>query len=299
MKKYIVYSPKYSERDGGAIVLHKLCELLNQNQQKAYIWPMGRSASFDISAYIGYGYIKLKNIVKAFMYGRAKPEVINPVATKQDLVDAIVIYPEIVNGNPLNAKHVVRWFLNKPGAITGKVNYGSGEQYFYFQEAFNEQMFNPDSDNKLMVTVFNEDVFYQTNFGKRQGRCFILRKGKKRKLKHAIQKHEVVDGLNHKKMAKIFNRVEFCYSYDMHTMYSVFAAMCGCKSIIVPEESMTIDEWQPVEAMRYGLAYGEDNIEWAVNTKEKMIEYQKQKALESIEFVKQFISKSQSFFADI
>ena len=43
---------------------------------------------------------------------------------KFDLSDLIVIYPEIVFGNPLGAKNVVRWFLHNPGFFSGKIYYG-------------------------------------------------------------------------------------------------------------------------------------------------------------------------------
>jgi len=298
LKKYIIYAPSYSEYSGGAIVLHKLCDLLNKNQQQAYIWPMGKPITFNFIEYIYYAYIKLKDLFKVMLYGRTKPKYLNPIADKEDLIDSVIVYPETVNGNPLKAKHVVRWFLNKPGAITGKINYGKEELSFYFQEAFKDHHLNRNSDDKLMVTDFNEDVFSQTNFGKREGRCFILRKGKNRQLKHNIQKHEIVDTLSHKKMAKVFNKVEYCYSYDMHTMYSVFASMCGCKSVVVPESDMSLDEWQPIKELRYGIAYGEDGIDKAVVTREKMIQYQKEKVMDSLESVQQFIKKSQSFFAE-
>ena len=51
--------------------------------------------------------------------------------------DTIVVYPEIVNGNPLGAPKVVRWILNSPGALAGDENtYGKGDHYYMFANYF-------------------------------------------------------------------------------------------------------------------------------------------------------------------
>ncbi|UIN34045.1 hypothetical protein [Methylobacterium oryzae] len=46
--------------------------------------------------------------------------------------DAIVIYPEIVVGNPYGARKVVRWALNEPGLIAGETSYAETEMVFVY-----------------------------------------------------------------------------------------------------------------------------------------------------------------------
>ncbi len=40
MKKYIIVAPSYSVNNGGAIVLHKLCHIINQLDREAYLLPI-------------------------------------------------------------------------------------------------------------------------------------------------------------------------------------------------------------------------------------------------------------------
>ena len=38
--KYIIVAPSYDENNGGCVVLHKLCDLLNSQGEKAVLCPM-------------------------------------------------------------------------------------------------------------------------------------------------------------------------------------------------------------------------------------------------------------------
>jgi hypothetical protein len=51
---------------------------------------------------------------------------------------SIVIYPEITTGNPLRARHVVRYLLNRPGFFNGRgmESYGASEYFIHFAEEF-------------------------------------------------------------------------------------------------------------------------------------------------------------------
>lgn len=45
--QFVICAPSYSEVNGGAIVLHKLCHILNSNGFNAFLYPFYGAAFFD------------------------------------------------------------------------------------------------------------------------------------------------------------------------------------------------------------------------------------------------------------
>lgn len=298
--KFIIYSSEFDENIGGPIVLHRLCHILNIEGQQAYLWPFDKPRIPNWRDWNWRPPIIL--IIKYLAYLlRSKKYKVNdnfttPVANYSDLKSAIAIYPEIISGNPLYAKKVVRWFLHKPGFHTGEINYSNNELYFFIQQAFNDETLNPNSDNLLQAVFVRDDVYFQTNFSERTGSCYILKKGRNRELIHDTKKSILIDDLTHKEIAKIFNSVETCISYDLYTMYSHYAALCGCISIVIPEEGLTKDEWRPEEHRRYGIAYGFDDIQHAKDTQKHVLPMLKKLETDANNTVKKFIKKCELYF---
>lgn len=213
-----------------------------------------------------------------------------PIASIGSKKNSIVVYPEIISGNPLRGRKVVHWLLHKPGFHTGLIQYGSGDLAFYFQEAFNEHNLDLKIGAELQVVYPRTDIYKKTNFGKRSGTCHILRKGKGRQMLHDLNNSTLIDDLSHEQIAKIFNQMERLISYDMYSLYSQYAAVCGCISIVVPEDEVDTKTWQPIEELRYGVSYGFDDIEWATKTQEKVAEYLSSQESNSSQSVRGFIA---------
>lgn len=295
-QKIIVYAESFDENSGGSIALHRLCDLLNREGAQARLWPWIKPVCdpwrplHSLKRFHKYHRWQARNVYRTF------PGFDTPLACSDDLKDAIVVYPEVIDGNPLRAKRVIRWLLHRPGFHTGRVNYGRDDKFFFFQQAFNDPGLNPDGDNLLRTFFVRDDIYRQVNFHPRQGSCYILRKGHNRKIEHDLQDSILTDGMSHEQMAEVFNKVKFCISYDAYTMYSMYAAMCGCVSIVVPEVGVSKEQWYPDERDRYGMAYGFDDIEHASRTQHLVLPRLKQQEHEANASVKTFLIRCQKYF---
>jgi hypothetical protein len=292
--KFVIYaSEPYNEASGGSIALHLLCRRLLDQGDEAAIW-LGAPGEMRIPLSIRQRARKWARILRS-RWGRtyANPFGVR-LAKRSDLKGAIIVYAEIVAGNPLRGGKVVRWLLNKPGRLFGVVDFGPDELFFFYQEAFNDLEINPHEDRLLRVTWLNE-IYHQDNHGPRSGTSYIMRKGKKRRVLHDLNESIQVDGMTAGEKARVFNETKRFYSYDLYSFYSVYAAICGCESVVVPDPDVPIDQWMP-EEMRYGLAYGEDQLEWAASTRHLMLQRLEKMRQDEDEMVTAFREKCRKQF---
>lgn len=298
-RRYVIYAPSYDENSGGAIVLHRLCDLLNTNGVESCLYAMRPQIDKRRS------FCHVRQVIKMFLFILKKNKYktcdsfLTPLCTDVDITNDIIVYPEIVIGNPLGAKHVVRWLLHEPGYFYGDFIFNKDDLFFYFQKAFLKRDDITNIGGELRV-VYLQDAYKQDNRYERKGTCYILRKGKNRAMIHDVNDSELIDGLSHEKIAEIFNKSEICVSYDMYTMYSRYAAVCGCLPIVVPEDGIDKYQWRPEEELRWGIAYGYDDIPWAKETQSKvlpsLLQYEESSNKAAID---NFIDKCEkSFFSD-
>ena len=80
-------------------------------------------------------------------------------------------------------------------------------------------------------------------------------------------------------------------------MYSNYAAMCGCISIVVPDPGVDKNKWQPTEDLRLGVAYGFDDIEWAKKTASKVGEFLKNQEMEKNKSIFNFVETCNEYFS--
>ena len=288
-KKFIIFAPSYAKNVGGAIALHKLCDLLNRAGYEAYLYPL--YVSYELHP---YNLDEIENYINelnnTFLINKTlsidkqvnpaelpyiywvNPNFLTPVfkPSKSDSFgdEWVVIYPEITFGNPLRAKNVVRWFLHNPGFFNSRIYYSSNELYFLYSKAFNDFQFPGSKTSNLMLMILDIplDLFYEPDISqKRSGTAYLLRKGWDRVLVHNLDNSILIDGKSNSEIADIFRSVETFISYDPATLYSNLAVLCGCNSVVIPFVGVSEENWCP-NYMSYGVAYGFDNISKAKKT---------------------------------
>lgn len=263
-RKYLIVSPSYDENIGGHVVLHKLCHLLNDRGIEAYLLPHIDTYAINSSRFVDSMIRVTKRHLKLTLSSyKRNPSFNTPILTSvpTDMNDPswVVIYPEAVNGNPANAKNVVRWLLHQPGFHTGDIFYGCGELHVKYNSAIYDFYFPGCrlAEDTLKVIHYPTDLYKPpSDVAKREGSAYCIRKGKGKKLIHDLSDSVLIDGKSHAEVAKIFSKVERFISYDALTAYSRFAVLSGCVSIVVPDHGVSIKQWYPNEEDRWGIAYG-------------------------------------------
>jgi hypothetical protein len=202
-----------------------------------------------------------------------------------DLNETVVIYGETIDGNPLNAPYVVRWILAPMGIYftIDKCNtWGKNDLVYYFNSESKIKN-NPDKLGnifKMLPIMYISKYIQNNNIEIRNGICYTIRKGihmhKELVMKHPPNSFEILNSCGLIECIDIFNKYKYFLSYDPLTFYNIIAAMCGCISIVVKVDGLSKEDWlntlAPVEYLKetgeplYGLAYGEEEIEFAKST---------------------------------
>lgn len=309
-RKFLICAPSYSQNNGGAIVLHKLCHLINELDQEAYLFPIIENLELNKFNYkeVLIRFFK-KHLREPFRRFKTIPDLKTPtikkLPTNLSTDEWVVIYPEIVFGNPLKAKNVVRWLLHDPdfnqktGIHDKNFYFGKGELFFRIGPWFKNFEYPGSTTSKSFLQVFHHPLHLFNMEGaskNRSGTAYAIRKGKHKKIVHDLEDSTLIDGLNHEEIARIFKRVKTFISYDSHTTYSYFAALCGCDSVVIPDDGTSEDKWCPNPEDRYGLAYGFENINKARETLSLLPERFKKFESSSKLSVQNFIYEINNFF---
>jgi len=202
-----------------------------------------------------------------------------------DIDNTIVIYGETIRGNPLNAKYVIRWILAPIGICSHIDNYktwGPNDLVYYFnsEDKFIKEPEKVGKEYKLLNIIFINPNAINLNLQNRSGTCHTFRKSNYHKniqLIHPSNSFEVTWSHTQEDNIKIFNQYKYFISYDPLTFLSIIAALCGCISIVKNVDGLSKDAWLnklPVseyfkesgENTLYGMAYGVDDLENAINT---------------------------------
>jgi hypothetical protein len=136
-----IYSPPWVDWSAGIRALHYLCDYLNNAGFESYLALHGpQKNNLEVSPFL------------------RTPVLTNEILRrhKRDCVRVIAIYPESILGNPLKAKHVVRWLLNFPGLLAGNSTY-SEEIVLPYSRAISKSIAPQENSNILFIPAVKAD----------------------------------------------------------------------------------------------------------------------------------------------
>lgn len=280
--KFLIYSFNYDWKSGGNQVLHDLGKILSKDYT-TYVF--GTTTLFESKAIC-------VNIDKA-----------KEIAIEDNV---ITIYPEVISGNPFNAKNVVRYVLYYPGWHAGDKQYSNNELIITYN---NEYVKDTKYDNAFVLTVLNPKLNIMRNYNKKRNKIGLLvRKCKDfdykmnllNQYKHLLKLPviSIDDEINKctdiRNLSKIYNTISLFISFDPHTYHSTMAALCGCTSVVIPSKEISNEEFYNVQ--KYGVAYGFENIDFAKLTYSKMIDDLKQMEQNTFTQCDKFVELVKSHF---
>lgn len=173
----------------------------------------------------------------------------------------IAVYPEIVNGNPMEANTVVRYLLNEPGVMSNGIEpspteFDASDKLYVFSKLFNTV--KADEDHLMFLPILDLRLFHDQRRRQRPYKCVFVGKGTDRGLhpKDCIPiDRNLAQDQNH--LADFFNSCEVMYAYDpVSAMYEI-ARLCGCR-VVLFNEKYTKEQFSEYEPGMEGISWGKD-----------------------------------------
>lgn len=293
-----IYVTSINAYCGGTIALAALCKTLRELNYDARLLLLPYFPNEQVARYkFIYDYIKfllflfIKLIIKKWLHlifpnasvlkqYRSEANILKIKGIKIqwipifDNTHSVVVYSEDIYGNPLNFKNVVRWLLYHYDYIDDQNAYSKNDLFIAYREIFNVESLNPQ---KYIVTIcyFNNDLYKQTNFSKRNGICYIIHKGINRTDLPKKFDGPIFDSkMSQEDLVCMLNEHKFCYCYDPQSFYMTIAAVCGCIPILIMEKGKSANDYLSPHELHYGIAYGNtpEQIEYAISTRQKCID---------------------------
>ena len=324
----IIYAPPYDPNSGGAVVLHKLCDTLNKTGHcRAVLLPyLGWSERYvalitkkkNGALARAKGWRRLRDIcvrplLKWVLKKKIRQFQTNP-AFSTPVIDGdafdqpdpfsgkIIIYSEIINGNPLQARRVARWLLHNPGFHTGKIHFGLDEIHFRFSHETIPAVVPGLRVSDLYLTILHIPWEYYNMDNVPVDRPFIaysLRKGAHKSLIHDVEGSILIDDKPHDQVAAIFKKSHLFLSYDSRSAYSQFASLCGCDSVIVPDPGVAEDAFFKSPESRFGVSYGFDGVEAARGSRQLLAQQLKRLETDNLNKALAFLEQVDLFFSPL
>lgn len=215
-RPYYLLAPDYRRNSAGIRVMHMLCHLLNRCGQDAYMFPAQTNPLWHTPLLTG-------DLKQQHAEAGRRP---------------IVVYPEVVRGNPANAQSVVRYLLNVPGLLGGDTEFASTDMIFAYAQNLLPEGESPDQ--LLFMPPIDTSIYNNlANPYDQQRKGWLLYPGRH---VDALKEHPelaakctVITGewpATPQEMAELFRRSERVYCFAS-TAIALEAILCGCPAVVL------------------------------------------------------------------
>ena len=275
-RPYLIFTTgRFKRSSGGLVALHKLCHDLRMLGEAAWV-----------------------------THGPSEPTFQAPrrLPTARELHrDFIVVYPELVVGNPLGCPRVVRWLLNTP-ELTRSTGFYQREQasdlIFRFSNYFDYRGLGRDLG--LLKTLYTDYRTFRDHGGLRSGSCYLVKKGKvTNPPAHPADSVLLGEHNDWEAAARLLNQKEIFYCYDTACYWATLAALCGCPALVIPDGRRTPADWHAAfPNYDYGVAYGPEELPHARATVPRVADHLRSLEARDLGLIHEFVRRTQSAFAD-
>ena len=232
---YYIVAPDYSQRSSGIRVLHELCSVLNQMGYESYVTSVKTNGDLWTP--------RLSEEIKTAHYCAKKIP--------------IVVYPEVVKGQPINIGLPVRYVLSYPGFIGGDKTYDESELIFsHLKEYYPEGtlLYLPTENISKIDSI-------EAKYKRAQGSSAVYFNRAKPQTKDLNSFGESCIEISSRKpmpyeeMISILKSVEVLYCYESSAIVAD-ALFSGCAVVYIQNEFMK--EMPDIHKNLSGVSWGNE-----------------------------------------
>lgn len=224
LTKCIVVAPPYNPTSAGCVVLHELCDAINQIGQPCYM-VINIGEQFITTNEEQY----FSPTSKRTLYSN------DPIQECEEIINnGVVIYPEVIIGNPLNAVNVVRYVLYFDGAhMQRKMEYSDRDFIITYTKVYFEKY------HDVLFYPITNSLFCETNSPKNSERNIDITYTDNRKEKSNVYILNNTIHINKQwpenkeQLAMILKSTRYFYTWTDMSSTNVDALLCGAIPILI------------------------------------------------------------------
>ncbi len=209
-------------------------------------------------------------------------------------------------GDHTFAQDIPNFIHRSENIVRHQVNYQKElypkENKFYKLSPYFDHLKEQKIDGYMPMLTVDFDLMKNHNLP-RSGRCYLI-KGNEYIENQPLFHTQNDTNLDHyyqygkdkfKYLAEMFNKHEIFFSYNTQTFINNLAALCGCKSVIIPHPKTSREKVLKFPQNKYGIAYGFDDIQHSIDTLPLVRDHIKSHLLDQKNHLKSFVTDCYSW----